>query len=422
METIIVIGAGAAGLMTAYELSKRKKKIIVLEAADRLGGRIHTYTGYEFSEPVELGAEFIHGKLPLTLNLLEEAAIKYYPVKGKMFHLEHGRFKKQNGFNQYWSELMKCMKELKEDMPLLDFLQQLFGDNKYEGLRESAKRFAEGFDVADVSKVSTRALYKEWSEEHDQQYRIEGGYQQLISFLESECKKNGCVIYNNCCVKKINWSKHEVNILTMCSRYFKSNKVVITVPLSVLQVDKSDVSYIEFTPGIETYLQAAKNVGYGTVVKIILEFNEAFWQEEKKNAGFFLTNEKIPTWWTQLPKNNCILTGWMGGLKALDFKDAADEDILKAALESLSSAFAKPAEVLKDNLSAYKINNWINVPNIYGAYSYETPQSANAKKILTQPVEETIIFAGEAVYNGIVDGTVEAALVSGMQAAQKILQ
>ena len=282
METIIVIGAGAAGLMAAYELSKNKKKVIVLEATDRLGGRIYTYTNNEFSEPVELGAEFIHGKLPLTLNLLKEAGIKYHAVKGKMFHIEKGKFEKQHDNDEHWNELMKRMKQLKQDIPLSDFLQQFFSDDKYESLREWVKHFAEGFDVADVSKVSTCSLYKEWSHEEDEQYRIEGGYQQLISFLESECKKNGCIIYNNCCVKKINWSKNEVNIITMCSRYFKCNKIVITVPLSILQVDKNDISYIEFNPCIDNYLQAAKNIGFGTVIKILLEFKEAFWQQEKK--------------------------------------------------------------------------------------------------------------------------------------------
>ena len=53
----------------------------------------------------------------------------------------------------------------------------------------------------------------------------------------------------------------------MCSRYFKSNKIVITVPLSVLQVDKNDISYIEFTPAIDNYLEAAKNIGFGTCNK-----------------------------------------------------------------------------------------------------------------------------------------------------------
>ena len=78
-----MIGAGAAGLMAAYELSKHNKKVIVLEAGERLGGRIFTYQSDEFSMPVELGAEFIHGKLPLTLDLLKQARHKILLLKRK---------------------------------------------------------------------------------------------------------------------------------------------------------------------------------------------------------------------------------------------------------------------------------------------------------------------------------------------------
>ena len=60
--------------------------------------------------------------------------------------------------------------------------------------------------------------------------------------------------------------------------------------------------------------------------------------------------------------------------------------------------------------------------NIYGGYSYETPQSTNAKKLLTQPLEQTIFFAGEALDYGVMVGTVEAALESGKQAALKIIK
>ena len=111
---------------------------------------------------------------------------------------------------------------------------------------------------------------------------------------------------------------------------------------------------------------------------------------------------------------------WFGS--GLNLKDCSDEDLLEVAIESLSSAFAKPAEVLKNKLVAHKIANWTNAQNIYGGYSYETPQSADAKKLLTEPVEQTIFFAGEALYSGIMKGTVEAALVTGKEAALKILK
>ena len=91
MNAVIVIGGGAAGLMTAYELSKHKIPVTILEAKKRLGGRIHTLSDTSFSQPVEAGAEFIHGDLPLTISLLKEAGITYHEVNDTMFRLEKGK-------------------------------------------------------------------------------------------------------------------------------------------------------------------------------------------------------------------------------------------------------------------------------------------------------------------------------------------
>ena len=74
MESVIVIGAGAAGLMAAYELSQNGKQVIILEAANRLGGRIHTISDPSFSQPIELGAEFIHGDLSSLYHYLNKPA------------------------------------------------------------------------------------------------------------------------------------------------------------------------------------------------------------------------------------------------------------------------------------------------------------------------------------------------------------
>ena len=113
--------------------------------------------------------------------------------------------------------------------------------------------------------------------------------------------------------------------------------------------------------------------------------------------------------------------GWLVQ-KHLNLEMLLMKIFLKQLLNSLSSAFAKSTADLINLLIAYKITNWTNVQNIYGGYSYETPQSASAKKLLIQPVEETIFFAGEALDYGVMTGTVEAALESGKQAALKIIK
>jgi monoamine oxidase len=422
MNSTIVIGGGAAGLMAAYELSKHNEHVIILEAKNRLGGRIYTINNKDFSLPIEAGAEFIHGKLPLTLSLLNEAGITYHELEGKMFHIEKGKIQKQNKFDKHWDLLIEQMQRLQKDTTLNNFLNTYFGDDKYAGLRKSAKSFAGGFDLADASKASVKSLYREWSEEMGHQSRVDGGYVKLIDYLETQCKKKGCIIHTNCCVKKISWQKDEVNILTMCSRFFKSNKIIITVPVSVLQANADNENYIEFEPAIPAHINAAMDIGFGTVIKIILEFSENFWGKKINHAGFIITGEEISTWWTQLPIENAILTGWVGGEKAIDLKEKNDEEILAIAIQSLANAFVLSAADLKLKLKASGVYNWFKEPDIIGGYSYNTLNSIAAKKILHQAINDTIFFSGEALFEGSPLGTVEAALQSGKKTALKVLK
>lgn len=422
MHSIIIIGGGAAGLMCAYELSKHNMQITVLEAKHRLGGRIYTEYDSTFSQPIETGAEFIHGNLPVTLDLLKEAGIKYHAITGGMFHVENGKFRKQKDFIDGWNSVMKQMASLKQDMPLNEFLNNFFADKKYQQLCESVKGFAGGFDLADVFSASTKSLYREWSNEMEHQYRINGGYKKLIDYLETQCKNNGCVFNLHCCAKKISWSTNEVNVLTMCSRIFKGSKIIFTVPVSVLQAAANDENYIEFEPAIPKHIEAAKSIGFGAVIKVILEFTESFWKEKEKNAGFIFMDEEIPTWWTQLPVENNLLTGWLGGAKASALKNKTDEEILNKAIQSLSNAFEISFENLKLKLKAFKIANWCKEPDINGGYSFNTIKTIEATKLLRQPVNETIFFAGEALFEGTPGGTVEAALSNAKKTVEQVLK
>jgi monoamine oxidase len=98
-----------------------------------------------------------------------------------------------------------------------------------------------------------------------------------------------------------------------------------------------DKASINFTPPIDDYVNAAKQIGYGTVIKVILQFKEAFW---KKDTGFILSDEIIPTWWTQLPSPLPILTGWSGGSKAERLGDEGNDELLKKPLLSLANIFS----------------------------------------------------------------------------------
>src|SRR3954470_24283419 len=180
---ILVIGAGASGLMAAKELSAKGKKVIVLEARNRAGGRIDTLPAKHFSHPVEAGAEFIHGNLELTQQLLKEYNIQYTKVEGSMLRNKNGKWQDTEEEIEGWGEMMQKMNGLKEDMTLTNFLNTFFNQEKYAALRQSALRFAQGFDVANEHDASVIALRSEWEYEEEEQYRMPGGYMQLIDAL-----------------------------------------------------------------------------------------------------------------------------------------------------------------------------------------------------------------------------------------------
>ena len=91
------------------------------------------------------------------------------------------------------------------------------------------------------------------------------------------------------------------------------------------------------------------------------------------------------------------------------------------ALQSLSGIFKKPVHTLKQLLTASLVAKWQNDPFVKGAYSYGMIHSTEAQKIFANPVQDSIFFAGEAFYNGPSPGTVEAALVSGKNVAERIM-
>src|SRR6185436_15236077 len=87
---VIIIGAGAAGLAAMDELTEAGFKVCVLEAGDIPGGRIATQIPDGFEYPIEAGAEFIHGKAPVTKELLRKANIEFTEVQGKMIFVRNG--------------------------------------------------------------------------------------------------------------------------------------------------------------------------------------------------------------------------------------------------------------------------------------------------------------------------------------------
>lgn len=413
LSPVIIIGAGAAGLLAARELSLTGFPVTILEAAAAPGGRIHTIGS------AEAGAEFIHGELPLSLRLAKEAGIPVHPVRSDMNQVRKGKWGEEGAFTNGWDELMKRMAALQQDLPIARFLEKEFSDEKYSGLRDSVRRFAEGYDLADLQHASTKAIYREWSHEgEEEEYRLEGGYRRLIDHLIAQCRMHNVLLHCSSAVSHIRWEKGRVEVMTTDGRSFTADKLILTPSLGVWQKMPPTI-----TPAIPAHLQAIHRLGYGTVIKILLEFQSPFWHKKKPTGRtlFILSDEGVPTWWTQAKDNNTILTGWLAGNAMRTFQTLDPEARLDSCLRSLASIFSLDIAFLRAQLLSSHIVDWSDVSHIYGGYSYETVGSEAARAILSTPVEETLYFAGEAFYSGSVPATVEAAFHSGRTAALRLM-
>jgi monoamine oxidase len=427
MTDVIIIGAGAAGLAAAGVLSASGIQVIVLEARDRIGGRIFTRHG---DLPIELGAEFIHGKPREIFDLMRKFQLLFYDVTERHWFMNDGLLKKSD---EYWTDLKQITEAMKDvgvkDLSFKEFLDR---HNYSTSTKELAALFIEGFHASSIDQIGIRGLIKaqEAADEidGDSSFRAFGGYHSIIDRFYERALSQGTIFHFETVVEEIRWRANEVEIAAQTkngSNQFNANRALITLPLGVLQSGK-----ILFTPSVKE--QAIQNLVMGQVVKINLDFREAFWEELKLradhdeenpfNLGFIhAPNARFPTWWTQLPLRTTLLTGWAGGSKAEKMLGKNDGQILEFALDSLKLIFGIPHNRIYDQLCAVYFHNWQVDPFTLGAYSYVPVNSLQAQVELARPVENTLFFAGEATNTEGHLGTVHGAIASGVRAANQIL-
>jgi monoamine oxidase len=416
---VVVVGAGACGLMCAWELGKAGKKVVILEARDRIGGRVFPLSKQEFGYPAEGGAEFVHGKAKLTRSLIDAAGLHYVAIEGETWRREKGKLIKEGGELLGEDLFVKALNYLKHDIPVTAFLSQHFGGERYASLRDSVLNLVSGYDAADPTRASTFGLRAELLEQDAswQQGRIREGYGALIDFLAAECRRCGGEIHLNCEVKSIQRYPY-CCVRSEDGQCFQAEQVVLTLPLPV-------ITSIDFSPGIPEKLKAISRMGFGQVVKILIRFRERWWTgaggKNLTNLTFLFSDGAIPTWWTQHPEAYPVLTGWVGGPRVENFRGLSSERIVSIALGSLSTMFG----IQQSNLEAQCLSaiapNWSRDPFTRGAYSYATTDSAAARLELSDPVNDCIFFGGEAFAEGPEASTVEGALMSGRYMARKIL-
>jgi monoamine oxidase len=430
---VIVIGAGAAGLIAAGELIEAGLRVTLLEARDRVGGRIWTRRETGVAVPIELGAEFIHGHAPITEGLLAAAGATVIEAADAHFTLEAGKLSSQGG--GFFPHIRAAMKKksdalARHDMSFDAFLQQLSHTLSPEQ-REHARMMAEGFDAADTSRASARALAEEWTSDvigSSPQARPREGYESLLAVLMGRLQGERLRLLLQATVQSVRWSRGSVEVAgEFCSTPFAitAPRVLITLPLGVLQQPAGAAGAVLFSPALTMKRAALEGLASGAIIKLMLRFATSFWETlhegRYRDAGFFhAPHAPFVTFWTPAPARAPLLVAWAGGPRALRLAEGATPaQLVRKALTSLEKLFGEPLDVSSE-LRAYYYHDWQQDPLACGAYSYVTVGASEARAQLAQPIDDTLFFAGEAtdLEEG---GTVTGALQSGVRAAREVL-
>jgi hypothetical protein len=148
----------------------------------------------------------------LTKQLIDQAKGQLTKVDGKYYRFET-TISEQNFFDEDWEKFMTKLQTVEEDLTLHDFLQQNFPG--HHDLYDRVKKYAEGYNAADIRLASCLALKEEWKEsEAAEQYRPEGGYEFLIEYLVGEITRCSGEIRVQSPVRKIAWSNDFVKVYT----------------------------------------------------------------------------------------------------------------------------------------------------------------------------------------------------------------
>jgi monoamine oxidase len=235
---VLVLGAGIAGLTAARQLAAAGLRVHMVEARNRVGGRI--FSRRMGNEVLELGAEFVHGKPPILWNLIEEAGLETYELGGKDFCWQENRLQECGddfGLDFQWLEALKDWN--REDCSFAEYLELA---KIPEASRKRLIGFVEGFNAADHRVIGVAALAKqqavEDATEGDRMFHVRGGYAQIAEFLERQIDRLGGTISLETRAIAIRWEQGTVEAECMRngeSETYHAAAVVIALPLGVLQ-------------------------------------------------------------------------------------------------------------------------------------------------------------------------------------------
>jgi monoamine oxidase len=428
---VAIIGAGAAGLAAAAELGRHGRSVCLLEARDRVGGRILTRREPDVPTPLELGAEFVHGKPAVTLEWLAARNAAPIDAPQSRWILRAGTLQPGDSLFPELKERLGKVRRPRRDLPFAEFLAGPAKRHLPPRMREFALMLVEGYDAADATRVSTLGTLDEWCGEGAADaatFRPQDGYGSLLEALAGALDARPVHLQLGAIVHDVRWKRGKVTIAA--TRHGRPQEIaarhaIVTLPLGVLQLPPQAPNGVRFAPALTAKQKALAGLATGPVVKVVLRFRAAFWEQlddgRYADAAFFhAPRAAFPTVWTSLPVRAPLLTAWAAGPAAAKLAGGGDAKAVQTALRCVETLFGGDERCRADFQGAY-LHDWQADPFACGAYSYVVAGGGNARELLARPLEGTLFFAGEAADTGGESGTVAGALQSARRAVEQLL-
>jgi monoamine oxidase len=431
---VVVVGAGVSGLAALSELDRAGCRVLCVEARDRIGGRILTMRDPLAPLPVELGPEFIHGRPPEIWRIVRSAPLTVYDCGGSSVHIKNGVVQDEG---DAWESVDRLIDEMREEVArgreesFSSFLERC---QPPPAVRALATSFVEGFNAARKEIIGIASLAKDEEAaqkiDGDRAFRLLSGYDSIPLHILHGISNNESKLRLNTILTKVEWSNRSVKLITTSALtgevdHISARQIVITVPLGVLQAPPGTAGAIYWDPEPKQILTAASKLAFGDVVRVVLRFKRAFWEDiaDFAHAGFIFSNESVfPTWWTALAARAPVLTGWSAGPHADKLLGASREGVARQAVASLARVLNTTEERIRHSLECIYFHDWHSDPFAQGAYSYVPAGALKDREQLATPVAGTLYFAGEATELEGHSATVHGAIASGLRVAKRVLQ
>ena len=434
----IIIGAGVAGLAAAERLGNAGVRVLILEARARVGGRVWTVPGGPPEAAIELGAEFVHGKPPQLDEYLKKQGLNLHELGGQTYCQDDG------------GQLEPCDDEGGGVFAELDNLDPAsFPDETFEqtlltrlsklpdDAKQSARMFVGGFHSADPARISTHSIiYGDRAShaiEEDRMFHIVGGYDKLLDTLMRSLPQN-VTILTRMPVVQVDWRREQAVVLAGAENSeqmheFVAARVVVTLPLGVLQQELQPLGAVTFKPPLAEKREALAKLAMGPVVRVTLRFDSVFWEDPQvmgeRALGdphfLFSGDPEFPTWWTAA-SHVPYLVGWCAGPCAETKTNVEEGELCSQAISALARILGLPERFIGQKLTHFYYHDWQSDPYSRGAYSYVLAGGMGAQQELARPLADRLFFAGEATQSDGHHATVHGAFSSGIRVAEEVLK